>query len=89
MPLLSSTLHSPAFVFVFFCPKDGAPGKIDGKKYVYMCVWVWMSTLCAVGGIRAVFFVPFVNKQPYTWRSDYASGLHDLFAWYIPSSSWQ
>lgn len=28
----------PLLLFLCFCPKDGAPGKIDGKMYVYMCV---------------------------------------------------
>lgn len=47
---------TPLLLFLCFCPKDGAPGKIDGKMYVYMCVRVWMSTFCTVRGIRAVFF---------------------------------
>lgn len=31
---------TPLLLFLCFCPKDGAAGKIDGKMYVYMCVCV-------------------------------------------------
>lgn len=41
MPLLS-TPHTSAFLLCF-CHKDGAPGKIAGKMFVRLCLYVCVN----------------------------------------------